>query len=99
MAGSGMIREVPGGVRIAVRLTPRASRDAILGEQNGALKVALTAPPVEGKANKALIRFLAKKLGVPPGAVKIVSGEHARDKVVEAGGIGEADAATRLTGR
>lgn len=90
------LREVPGGVRITVRLAPRAARDRILGPHGDALKVAVTAPPVEGKANRHLIRFLAKRLGVPQGALSIVSGELARDKVVEAAGVRAADAAAIL---
>jgi uncharacterized protein (TIGR00251 family) len=90
------LREVPGGVRITVRLAPRAARDRILGVHGGALKVAVTTPPVEGKANRHLIRFLAKRLGVAQGAVSIVSGELARDKVVEAAGVRAEDAAAIL---
>lgn len=87
---------VPGGVRIAVRLAPKAARDRVGGPHGDALKVAVTAPPVEGKANARLIRLLAKRLGVPKGAVRIVSGELARDKVVAVDGIAPADAAARL---
>ncbi len=91
-----MITQVEGGIRIAIRLAPRASRTRIMGTHNGALKIALTAPPVEGKANKALIAFLAKTLGVPKSAITIVSGEHARDKVVEVTGCDAAEAGERL---
>ena len=93
-----MITPVEGGIRIAIRLAPRASRTRIMGIHNGALKIALTAPPVEGKANKALIKFLAKTLGVPAGAIAIVSGEHARDKVVEVKGCDPVLAGARLHG-
>lgn len=93
-----MITEIEGGVRIRIRLAPRASRTKIMGEHGGALKIALTAPPVEGKANKALIKFLAKKLGVPAGAISIVSGEHARDKVVDVKGCGVDEAGEQLGG-
>jgi uncharacterized protein (TIGR00251 family) len=90
------LREVPGGVRIAVRLAPRASRDQVLGPHGEALKVAVTAPPVEGEANARLVKLLAKRLGVPKGAVRIVSGATARDKVLEVTGVNAADAAARL---
>jgi uncharacterized protein (TIGR00251 family) len=90
------LREVPGGVRIAVRLAPRASRDQVLGPHGEALKVAVTAPPVEGEANARLVKLLAKRLGVPKGAVRIVSGATARDKVLEVAGVNAADAAARL---
>ena len=86
------LREVPGGVRITVRLAPKAARDRVLGVHGEALKVAVTSPPVEGKANRHLIRFLAKRLGVPQGALSIVSGELSRDKVIEAAGVRALDA-------
>jgi len=92
------LREVPGGVRITVRLSPRAARDRVLGPHGDALKIAITAPPVEGKANLHLIRFLAKRLGVAQGALSIVSGELSREKVVEAAGVRAADAEAILEG-
>lgn len=69
---------------------PRASRERILGLHDRALKVALTAAPVEGAANEALVRLLAKALGVPRGAVRIVRGELSRNKHVEVTGVDEA---------
>lgn len=90
------LRDVPGGVRIAVRLQPKAARDRIAGPHGEALKIAVTAPPVEGKANAHLARLLAKRLGVARGAVRIVSGELSRDKVVEVAGIAPPDARARL---
>jgi uncharacterized protein (TIGR00251 family) len=92
------LREVPGGVRIAVRLAPRASRDRVLGPHGDALKVAITAPPVEGRANDHLVAFLAKRLGVAKGAVRLVGGERSRDKVVEVTGLDPTAAAARLGG-
>ena len=80
------IRERDGAVSFAVRLTPRASRDAIEGEWQGALKVRLTAPPVENRANEALCRLLAQSLNMPRSAVRIVSGERSRTKRVEVRG-------------
>lgn len=74
-------------VRFGVRVSPRASRDAILGVHDGALKVALTAPPVEGAANAALIALLAKALGVAKRAVTIASGEASRQKRVQIEGV------------
>jgi uncharacterized protein len=70
------------GVSFAVRVVPRASRDAIEGEYQGALKVRLTAPPVEGRANEALRCLLAGRLNVPVSAVRIVAGEKSRTKRV-----------------
>lgn len=76
------LRETPDGVSFAVRVQPRASRTAIIGEIGDALKVAVTAPPVEGNANQALIHFLAEFFGVARSSVQIVSGASGRNKVV-----------------
>ncbi|MCA9847521.1 MAG: DUF167 domain-containing protein, partial [Dehalococcoidia bacterium] len=61
--------------RITIRLSPRASREEIAGERDGAVLVRVTAPPVDGAANEALVKLLAKTLRVPKSAVAIVSGE------------------------
>ena len=68
------------GVRI--RLIPRAGRDEVAGERDGAVLIRIAAPPVDGKANAALIALVAKRLGVPKSAVRIVRGETSRDKVI-----------------
>ena len=81
------ISEREGSVVFAVRVTPRASRDAIEGEYQGALKVRLTAPPVEDRANDALRRFLAARLNVPVSAVRIMGGEKSRNKRVAVAGV------------
>ena len=81
------IAERDGCAVFAVRVTPRASRDAIEGEHAGALKVRLTAPPVEGRANEALRRLLAEELDVPVSAVRIVGGEASRTKRVSVAGV------------
>src|SRR5690349_11196515 len=98
MAGSdeGAVRATPEGVSIRVHVAPRASRNKVLGVHDGALKVALTAPPVEGAANKALVEFMAKMLGVPKSAVSIVSGETSRHKVVEVMGTTAEEITRRL---
>ena len=80
------VQERGGAVTFAVRVIPRASRDAIEGEYQGALKVRLTAPPVDDRANEALIRLLAERLNVPRSAVRIVAGEKSRTKRVEIAG-------------
>jgi uncharacterized protein (TIGR00251 family) len=80
-------REVDGAVRFAVRVTPRASRAAITGVHGGALKVSLTAPPVEGAANAALIELLADALCVPKRAVRIEHGDHNRQKAISIDGV------------
>lgn len=83
-----------GAVRIPVRAQPRASRSELAGEYDGAIKIRLAAPPVEGEANAELVRFLAKVLGVPRSAVRVVSGETGRNKWVEVEGV-EPDAVIR----
>ena len=70
-----------------MRLTPRAAQDVVAGERAGILLIRLTAPPVEGAANDALVRFLSKKLGVPPSALRIVSGSKSRIKTVSVAGL------------
>jgi uncharacterized protein len=80
--------------RIAVRVQPRAPKNEIAGERGGALIVRVTAPPVEGKANDALRKLLAKRLGIAPGRVSVVRGASGRDKLVEIDGM-EADAVRR----
>jgi uncharacterized protein len=81
------VKEREGGVTFAVRVTPRASRDAVGGEHDGALKVRLTAPPVDDRANDALRRLLANCLNVPIAAVRIVAGEKSRTKRVVVAGV------------
>ncbi len=76
------IAETRGGVTFAVRVVPRSSRNQIVGVEGGALKIKLTAPPVEGAANAALIDFIAAWLGVRRSAVSIVAGGTARQKLV-----------------
>ena len=66
----------------AVRVVPRASRSEIAGEPNGALRVRIAAPPVDGAANRELMRLLAKNFHLPPSAIEIVSGDSAKNKVV-----------------
>jgi len=83
--------------RLRVRIQPRAKREEIAGMRNGALLVRVTAPPVDGKANAALCRLLARRLGVAPSAVAVVQGHTGRDKLVEIAGL-ETGAALRQLG-
>jgi uncharacterized protein len=73
--------------RLALRVQPRSGKNEITGERAGALLVRVTAPPVDGKANQAVRRLVAKRLGVPAGRVSIVRGESSRDKLIEVDGI------------
>lgn len=83
---SNLVSDSRDGARFRVRVTPRASRTAITGiigeGSEAAVKIALQAPPVEGRANAALIEFLAELLGVARSAVEITGGEHARHKTI-----------------
>jgi uncharacterized protein len=88
----------PDGVIFAVRVTPRASRNAIEGECQGALKVRLTAPPVDSRANDALRKLLAANLKVPASAVKIITGEKSRTKRVLIVGVARAQVQQLLNG-
>lgn len=81
------IAEFVGGVRLQVYVQPRSSRNQIVGEQNEALKVKLTAPPVEGEANEALVDFLSSSLKLPRKDIKLLKGEASRHKIVEILGI------------
>ena len=76
------LAEVSGGTRLRLRVQPRARRNAILGVHAGALKVAVTAPPDKGKANRAVVELLAATLGLPTGAVELIAGQAARVKTV-----------------
>lgn len=82
--------------RLTIRLSPRASRDEIVGMREGMLVVRVTAAPVDGAANEALVRLLAKLLDVARSEVTIVSGKTARTKVVEMAGLEEAQVWRRL---
>lgn len=82
-----MFQESKEGVTFNVKVIPRAKRDEILGAEQGSIKIRLNAPPVEGRANEALVKFLAKTLGVARSQVEIVRGETARHKVVRVIGV------------
>ena len=84
--------------RITVRLQPRASRDEILGlNDDDALRVRVKAPPIDGAANEALVKLLAKARGVRTGSVRLVSGATARNKIIEVEGLTAGELKTRLT--
>jgi uncharacterized protein (TIGR00251 family) len=91
------IGERDGVVTVAVRVAPRASRNAIEGEHGGALKVRLTAPPVEDRANQALRELLAETLNVPVSAVKIVGGARSRRKRVAIAGATQSQIAALIS--
>ena len=81
------IRESANGATFAIKVHPRAKKNAIAGEADGALKLSLTAPPIDGKANDACIEFFAKLLKVPRSSVTIASGQTSRNKVIRVLGL------------
>lgn len=82
--------------RISVRLTPRASRDEVSGESDGVYLVRVTAPPVDGAANQALVRLISKRLGISKSAISIISGDTSRTKVLAIDGIDATELRERL---
>jgi hypothetical protein len=78
--------ETAGGVRLRVRVQPRASRSGVAGVYGEALKVRVTAPPVAGAANAAVVAVIARWLGIPPRTVTVEQGHAARDKVIAIAG-------------
>ena len=90
------IRSTPSGSSFFVKLHPRARKDMVTGETGDALKISLTTPPVEGRANQALVEFLAELLNVPRSSVKIAVGQNSRRKLVVIAGLSAEEAARRL---
>lgn len=90
------IRDTPDGATFQVRVQPRAKKSAIVGEIGEALKLALTAPPIEGRANEACIVFLAELLNVPRSSVTIAAGQSSRNKVIRVAGLSAAQVRGRL---
>jgi uncharacterized protein (TIGR00251 family) len=95
-AESVAITDRGGAVRLDVRARPRAPRTKLLGVKEGALEVALAAPPVDGEANAELARALAGVFGVPARDVVVVAGQTGKRKIVEVRGIDAEHARTRL---
>jgi uncharacterized protein (TIGR00251 family) len=84
------------GVTFAVKVHPRAKKNAITGEVGNALKLALTAPPVDGKANDACVDFFAKLLEVARSSVTIAAGQSSRNKVIRVAGLSAEEVRKRL---
>src|SRR5207253_10236884 len=90
------IQESAKGITFAVKVHPRARKNAITGTVGDALKLALTAPPVEGKANQAVIEFFADLFQIPRSSITIASGETSRNKVIRIAGVSKPAAEQRL---
>lgn len=81
------IVEKPGSIEIAVRVVPRASRTEVVGEMDGAVKVRVSSPPVDGAANTEIVKLFAKLLGVSRSAVEMVSGQTSKTKRIRINGV------------
>lgn len=85
------VKETSSGIIIPVKVQPNASKERIIGEHNGQLKIAVTAAPEKGKANKAIIKLLAEKFDTKVSCIRIISGETSREKKVFVEGATPAD--------
>ena len=85
-----------GCILLRVRVQPKSSRNAICVETDGRIRVALTAPPVDGAANMALLAFIAKALGISKGLISLIAGEKSREKTLQIRGLSGAEIRTRL---
>lgn len=90
------ITPVATGICLEIQVQPRSSRNQVVGEQDGRLKIKLTAPPVEGEANQALINYLAQLLQIPKKNIKLLKGESSRLKLVEIIGINKQEFISKL---
>lgn len=90
------VRDTPSGATFQVKVQPRAKNNAVLGEMGEALKLAVTAPPVEGRANAACIALVAELLNVARSSVTIAAGETSRNKVVRVRELSAAQVQERL---
>ncbi len=93
------IRDTPAGATFAIKLHPRARSNSLTGEVGDALKIAVTAPPAEGKANEACIAFLAELLAVPRSSITIAAGKTSRNKLIRVAGLSAAEVEQRLNRR
>jgi len=84
---------------IKVYLQPKSSKNEIVGPYRDGIKVKVTAPPIEGKANEALIRFLAKEFGISPSCVEILKGHHSREKTLKISGVVDQDLVKKILGK
>ena len=90
------VHSTASGSSFSVKVHPRARKNAVTGEVGDALKISLTAPPLEGRANQALVEFLAELLSVPRSSVKIAAGQNSRRKVICVNGLSAEDVRSRL---
>ncbi len=93
------LRETPAGVELWVQVTPRAGMSEVAGVERGALRIRVTAPPVEGAANRALVELLSEVLGVPKRQVRFLGGERSRRKCVLIEGLRADELQARIAAR
>lgn len=91
-----MITKTDRGVKLTLFIQPKASKNEIIGAHNGALKIKITAPPVDGKANAELVEFLSEILEIPKRQIEILKGETGRNKSVEIFGLSEDEVQKKL---
>lgn len=91
-----VVHDTAAGATFTVRLHPRAKKNAITGELGDALKLSLTAPPLEGRANSACIEFLADLLKLPRSSITIAAGQASRNKLIRISGVSAAEVEARL---
>lgn len=85
-----MIEATKGGVRLHLFIQPKSSKNEVVGPHNGELKVKLTAPPIDGRANECLIEFMSDLFDIPKRDIHLVRGDTGRHKVIELAGLSEA---------
>jgi uncharacterized protein (TIGR00251 family) len=90
------VRETENGTIITVKVVPNSSRNEISSDSEGRVTVRLTSPPVEGRANKGLLKILGKKLGIAPSCITIVKGQGSREKTVHISGLDQDQVRGRL---
>ncbi|MDQ1277159.1 MAG: uncharacterized protein QG555_199 [Thermodesulfobacteriota bacterium] len=93
-----MIKEIPAGVLLKLKVLPRSSRCELVGRHGDALKIKVTAPPLEGRANEEIIEFLAEALGIKKGRLTIITGHKSQHKTVAITGCNQQDLDS-LTGK
>ena len=98
-SGAAFLRETAGGVVLTLKVIPRSSVNAVAGVQADALKLKITAPPVDSAANAEVVRFLAQVLDVPRGAVQLLRGATSRHKQVQVVGLSGSQLLQRLKPR
>jgi len=92
-------KDAPANAMLSVRIQPRASKNEAVRLAEGGIKIRLTAPPVDGAANEALVKFLADQCAVAKSRIEIISGLTSRDKIVRISGISRAEAESLLLTR